>query len=379
MYWDLRGRAGFHPAAINQTRSCEQLVSSPSLILYSAPHRPLAVRAGRVFVVRAQNVKDSESKKESGDAPSTSADGECASPFLPSLRRPTRYAHRTLPPHSSLSIVFFLSIWGLNHSTSFFCSSSSNDAGSERNLPNFGSILCSLTHPFPLTPLAPSPPPAASADEVDINYPGWVPDFLRLSKDDWATVGIALAISLSVRTFIAEPRFIPSLSMFPTFDVGDRFIAEKLTYRQRGPEVGDIVIFHPPFSKGGVLLDDDVFIKRVVALEGDTVEVREGTLFVNGRARVEPYIFERPRYELPLLTVPPGNVFVMGDNRNNSYDSHIWGPLPAKNIIGKAWAKYWPPQKLTDDLTYNGSEAQQAPAAALLAPGFLLQAPPLLD
>lgn len=138
--------------------------------------------------------------------------------------------------------------------------------------------------------------------------------------------------------------------MYPTYDVGDRLVAEKLTYRSRPPARGDVVIFHPPFERPGAnaltkLLDDDVFIKRVVAVAGDTVEVAGGALIVNGRPQAEPYINEAPAYTLPRLTVPPGHVFVCGDNRNNSYDSHVWGPLPVANIVGRAAWNYWPPAK----------------------------------
>ena len=91
-------------------------------------------------------------------------------------------------------------------------------------------------------------------------------------------------------------------------------------YAPRPPDAGDVIIFHPGQAVTGrpaSWFDDDVFIKRIVAVEGDTVEVKGGRLIVNGKARTEPYIFEAPKYELQRLVVPPGCVFVMGDNRNN--------------------------------------------------------------
>jgi signal peptidase I len=169
--------------------------------------------------------------------------------------------------------------------------------------------------------------------------------------------------------------------MFPTYDVGDRLVAEKLTYRSRPPTAGDVIIFHPPFDRPGAnaltrLFDDDVFIKRVVAVAGDTVEVAGGRLIVNGAARDEPYINERPAYTLPATVVPPGHVFVCGDNRNNSYDSHVWGPLPVANIVGRAAFNYWPPAKwgpLADWTDVRALEVKTAPplrdgAAAAAAP-----------
>jgi len=191
---------------------------------------------------------------------------------------------------------------------------------------------------------------SSSSSSSSSSLPDW------LSKDDVQTVAIAVALSYAIRIFIAEPRFIPSLSMFPTFDVGDRLVAEKITYRfLRPPSTEDVVIFHPPknVGRGGGLLDDNVFIKRVVAVEGDSVQVKNGRLIVNGTPRNEPYINEKPKYTLGKFTVPEGHVFVMGDNRNNSYDSHIWGPLPKENIVGRACWKYWPPQKFGGLVDYG--------------------------
>lgn len=190
-------------------------------------------------------------------------------------------------------------------------------------------------------------PRPGTGDDIYDAWPEWVPEGLRLNTDDVYTVLVTFAVSLAFRATIAEPRFIPSLSMYPTFDIGDRLIAEKITYRfKHDPFPGDVIIFHPPKTpKTSTALTKEVFIKRVVAVAGDTVEVKKGELYVNGQSRGKELKLEPATYNMDPQVVPAGDVFVMGDNRNNSFDSHIWGPLPKENILGRACFKYWPPQK----------------------------------
>ena len=157
------------------------------------------------------------------------------------------------------------------------------------------------------------------------------------------------AFFLAIRLLIVEPRYIPSLSMFPTFEINDQLAVEKVSKWVRPPERREVVVFNPPaafWEMSARRADGEALIKRVVAVAGDEVEVRSGQLLVNGEAQEEPYTAERPDYTLPPMRVPAGCLFVLGDNRNHSFDSHYWGFLPVQNVIGHAIFTYWPPTRL---------------------------------
>jgi len=151
---------------------------------------------------------------------------------------------------------------------------------------------------------------------------------------------IALAIAVFLRTFIVEPRFIPSGSMEPTLQVGDRILVDKISQQWQEPQRGDILIFYPPKSPA---IEDNTkaYIKRLIGIEGDRIAVRGGKVYRNEEPLDEPYIAEAPKYMMRTVTVPKGCYWMMGDNRNHSNDSHIWGFLPKENVIGKATIRFF--------------------------------------
>ncbi|MCL1464184.1 signal peptidase I [Argonema galeatum] len=155
------------------------------------------------------------------------------------------------------------------------------------------------------------------------------------------TIGLSVVLALGIRTFVAEARYIPSGSMLPTLQINDRLIIDKLSYHFQSPHRGDIVVFSPT-DKLKEQNFKDAFIKRVIGLPGDKVEVKGGRVYINDKPIQEKYIEDKPDYQYGPITVPPNQYLVLGDNRNNSYDSHYWGFVPHDRIIGRAIVRFWP-------------------------------------
>lgn len=166
-------------------------------------------------------------------------------------------------------------------------------------------------------------------------------------QENLTLIAIALCLALLIRTFIAEPRYIPSESMVPTLYEGDRLVVEKVSYNFQQPTTGDIVVFRPPaeLQRRGYP-KDQAFIKRVIGTPGEIISVNNGKVYLNGKALPEDYIAEPPNQPFPPVKVPENQFFVMGDNRNNSNDSRYWGFLPKENIIGRAVFRFWPLDRL---------------------------------
>jgi len=151
-------------------------------------------------------------------------------------------------------------------------------------------------------------------------------------------IAFAFILSFVVRTFLLDPRIVPTGSMLPTIQLQDRLIVDKLLYKFSGIERGSIVVFSAPPASG----EKDDLVKRVIGLPGEEIQVKDGKVMVNGIALKENYLLEKPDYPYGPITVPVDSYFVLGDNRRWSNDSHMWGFVPKSNIKGKVWIRYWP-------------------------------------
>ena len=188
---------------------------------------------------------------------------------------------------------------------------------------------------------------------------------LRLLREGLIVVVGATVIAFLMKALIAQAFFIPSVSMTPQLLVSDRVLVSKLSYRLHDPRRGDIVVFDCPtvecgedsdegggvgrairaFGEGVGVIQPSTqeFIKRVVALPGETVESREGQVYVNGKRLIEPYLPPgTATANLPPTTVPAGQLFVLGDNRSSSSDSRVFGPVSRASVVGRAIATVWP-------------------------------------
>jgi signal peptidase I len=161
---------------------------------------------------------------------------------------------------------------------------------------------------------------------------------------EWVGIVVgALLVAVVVKTFLIQAFFIPSLSMYSTLDKGDRVLVNKVSYRLHDINRGDVVVFKRPPGVPDTGIKD--LIKRVIGLPGDTVEGHDGAVYINGKRLKESYLDEGTvTADFPPEKVPEGDIFVMGDNRGNSEDSRVFGPIEDDLVVGRAFVRVWPLQ-----------------------------------
>lgn len=166
--------------------------------------------------------------------------------------------------------------------------------------------------------------------------------YKHIIKEALETMILTAAIFLFLITFVIQGYRICGGCMEPNLNDGERLLANRFIYRVSKPRRGDVVVFQYPLDP------QKTFIKRVIGLPGDTVEIREGKVFINGEELEESgYVVSVSDESFPLETIPDDNVFVLGDNRGSSNDSRYWGDLPLENIRAKAWLRYWPLSRMS--------------------------------
>ncbi|WP_235355302.1 signal peptidase I [Aliterella atlantica] len=161
------------------------------------------------------------------------------------------------------------------------------------------------------------------------------------------TVGLTVILAFGFRMAAAQCYLIPSGSMEPTLETNDRLVVDKVSYHFTKPNRGDIVVFTPPQKVTEKERSNDPFIKRVIGLPGEQIEIKGGQVYANNMPLRENYIAAQPNYTWGPQVVPANSYLVLGDNRNQSYDGHIWGFVSSDRIIGKAVVRFWPPERIS--------------------------------
>lgn len=164
--------------------------------------------------------------------------------------------------------------------------------------------------------------------------------WVKWLREALETILPAILIAILINVFLAQPTRVHGLSMEPNLHTDQRLVVEKITYHLHGPRRGDIVVFSAPQQS------EELLIKRVIGLPGETVEIRDGRVFINGTPLDEPYLAQETRGHYGPTVVPPLHVFVLGDNRSFSNDSRVFDAVPIKGILGRAWLSYWPIENL---------------------------------
>jgi signal peptidase I len=213
--------------------------------------------------------------------------------------------------------------------------------------------------------------PAVAVEQVPPGLPPFAmeaaPTRTQLAKEIPLLIALAVLIAFLVKTFVAQAFYIPSGSMIPQLNIGDRVVVSKVSFNLHDAHRGDIIVFDaPPHAPGAQTTDKgsgvgrvarDVFeaigvlqpsteeyIKRVIALPGETVQGKDGHVLVNDRDLVEPYLPPGDiTSDFPPVVVPKGDLWVMGDNRSNSSDSRVFGPIREQTVVGRAIMRVWPP------------------------------------
>lgn len=171
--------------------------------------------------------------------------------------------------------------------------------------------------------------------------PGIGRRILRFFREVLETVLPAILIALLINIFIGQATRVEGQSMEPNLHTDQRLVVEKVTYRFHGPERFDVVVLRLPEQS------DELLIKRVIGLPGETVEIKGNHVYINGQVLDEPFLTETMRQSRQItVTVPPLHVYVLGDNRNHSNDSRSFGPIPLDNVVGRAWVSYWPLEEM---------------------------------
>ena len=213
---------------------------------------------------------------------------------------------------------------------------------------------------MPFEPLPPSegPEPTVVPEPQTPNSPNKTPQSRREIRAaqtaakrkraglEWvAVIVVAVLAAFLVRTFVFQTFYIPSGSMEPTLQIGDRIIVSKLSYDIHGVHRGDIVVFHAPPREASVCADPSVqdLVKRVIGLPGETIASVGNTILINGKPIAQPWFPATPLGPpIPLTKIPANSYYMLGDNRTDSCDSRMWGTLPGGNIIGHVIFKIWP-------------------------------------